>query len=276
MKSARLSAYLDLERAMITLDEAGDPLADRIRDRMIDSVWYALTLAEKEFLNRRTARSGAADPSVAYKNSPKGGAMDAMEIIIADRDWWKRRAQDLEARLTTPQPSAPKCERCGGYGLIPISQNMSSPCPDCTTPPAGGKTSEACPCGSTLPRERCHSKEPAPSPATGEELVRVTTNPEDDDFLVWSDIRHGALAWHEEKAIAGEWARRISDHIQSERSRARREAWEEAAKVCDSYQSEIEGYRRDGYGELDSFERGKWSGATVSAKRIRALAEGEQ
>jgi hypothetical protein len=51
--SARLHAYLALERAMIELDLAADPLADTIRDRM-DDVWYALSDSDREWLDLRS------------------------------------------------------------------------------------------------------------------------------------------------------------------------------------------------------------------------------
>src|SRR5438093_1466110 len=51
--SVRLRAYLALERAMLDLDEASDPLADVIRDRM-DDVWYALSEEDRSRLDRRT------------------------------------------------------------------------------------------------------------------------------------------------------------------------------------------------------------------------------
>lgn len=48
----RLKSYLALERAMIDLDEAGDEMADAIRDRM-DPIWLGLTPQEWEALDNR-------------------------------------------------------------------------------------------------------------------------------------------------------------------------------------------------------------------------------
>ena len=50
--SARFDAYVALERAMLELDEAGDPMADSIRDLM-DPIWYALTDEEHAQLDAR-------------------------------------------------------------------------------------------------------------------------------------------------------------------------------------------------------------------------------
>lgn len=60
MSSARLSAYLDLERAMLELDGVDDPFADQIRDTM-DSLWHALTAEERTFINARGMILDAAD-----------------------------------------------------------------------------------------------------------------------------------------------------------------------------------------------------------------------
>jgi len=48
-----LDAYLDLERTMVVLDDAGDPMADALRDAL-DPIWYALTDDDRAFLNRRS------------------------------------------------------------------------------------------------------------------------------------------------------------------------------------------------------------------------------
>ena len=50
--SPELRRYLDLERAMIALDEVGDPRADTLRDAM-DPLWYALLEEEQAWLNHR-------------------------------------------------------------------------------------------------------------------------------------------------------------------------------------------------------------------------------
>lgn len=45
--------YLDLERAMIALDELGhEGLADMLRDAM-DPLWYALSVAAQRWLDQR-------------------------------------------------------------------------------------------------------------------------------------------------------------------------------------------------------------------------------
>jgi hypothetical protein len=52
MSNPRLAAYLGLEREMLALDAAGDPLADQLRDAM-DPLWYALTDEEHARLDAR-------------------------------------------------------------------------------------------------------------------------------------------------------------------------------------------------------------------------------
>lgn len=48
-----LARYLDLERRMIALDDAGDEAAaEAVRDEM-DDVWNALTPEERDELDRR-------------------------------------------------------------------------------------------------------------------------------------------------------------------------------------------------------------------------------
>jgi hypothetical protein len=51
--NARWRAYLALERAMLELDLAADPLADHIRDLM-DPLWYALSDEEHRLLDARS------------------------------------------------------------------------------------------------------------------------------------------------------------------------------------------------------------------------------
>ncbi len=55
--SVRLDAYLDLERTMLALDDAGDAMADVLRDAL-DPIWYALTDDDRAFLNRRSIAAG--------------------------------------------------------------------------------------------------------------------------------------------------------------------------------------------------------------------------
>jgi hypothetical protein len=52
MSGPRLQAYVRLERAMLDLDAADDPLADALRDAM-DPIWYALTEEERAVLDGR-------------------------------------------------------------------------------------------------------------------------------------------------------------------------------------------------------------------------------
>lgn len=59
----RLVAYLLLEEAMVRLDDASDPLADKVRD-MMDPVWYGLSAAERAWLDDRPPLGEAVDDSV--------------------------------------------------------------------------------------------------------------------------------------------------------------------------------------------------------------------
>ena len=53
-----LDSYLDLERTMMALDNAGDPAADGLRDAL-DLIWYGLTDEDRALLNRRRQPSAA-------------------------------------------------------------------------------------------------------------------------------------------------------------------------------------------------------------------------
>ena len=48
----RLRAYLALERAMVDLDDAGDPVGDDLRDRM-DPIWLKLSVDDRAALDAR-------------------------------------------------------------------------------------------------------------------------------------------------------------------------------------------------------------------------------
>jgi len=54
----RLRAYLALERAMVDLDDAGDPVGDDLRDRM-DAIWLKLSAEDRAALDGRVG-----DPSL--------------------------------------------------------------------------------------------------------------------------------------------------------------------------------------------------------------------
>lgn len=53
LTSARLSAYLALEREMLALDNVGDPVAETLREAM-DALWYGLSDEEHALLDDRT------------------------------------------------------------------------------------------------------------------------------------------------------------------------------------------------------------------------------
>ena len=48
----RLRAYLALERAMVDLDDAGDPVGDDLRDLM-DGIWLKLSAEDRAVLDCR-------------------------------------------------------------------------------------------------------------------------------------------------------------------------------------------------------------------------------
>jgi hypothetical protein len=50
--STRLDGYLALERIMLELDEANDPIAEQIRDAM-DPLWHSLAEDERAYLDHR-------------------------------------------------------------------------------------------------------------------------------------------------------------------------------------------------------------------------------
>jgi hypothetical protein len=95
--SLRLDAYLELERAMMTLDDADDPMADRLRDAL-DPLFYSLTDEEHAFLNRRSIAPGpayvvrvAVDAGLFMSSLAVKGKADALQTLTAPIvvDDWK-------------------------------------------------------------------------------------------------------------------------------------------------------------------------------------------
>ncbi|MGH7434305.1 MAG: hypothetical protein ACRENE_01360 [Polyangiaceae bacterium] len=94
--SLRLDAYLELERAMMALDDADDPMADRLRDAL-DPIWYSLTDEEHAFLNRRSIAPGpayairvAVDAGLFTTNfdeAGNGGVLQTLSAPIVVDDW---------------------------------------------------------------------------------------------------------------------------------------------------------------------------------------------
>ena len=78
----RLRAYLALERAMVDLDDAGDPVADELRDRM-DPLWLVLPPEDRAALDARTA-----DPSIfaghVGPREPRTGASPRRDLIVRE------------------------------------------------------------------------------------------------------------------------------------------------------------------------------------------------
>ena len=90
--SARLDAYLDLERTMRALDDLGDPMAEALRDAL-DPIWYALSDEDRLFLNRRrivdgpayVARLQLADD--IFMPVPDPSAKETQTTTIVVHDW---------------------------------------------------------------------------------------------------------------------------------------------------------------------------------------------
>jgi hypothetical protein len=68
----RLRAYLALERAMVDLDDVGDPVADELRNRM-DPIWLKLSPAEREALDARFGDPSLFAGSVRSPQVPSHG-----------------------------------------------------------------------------------------------------------------------------------------------------------------------------------------------------------
>lgn len=78
----RLRAYLALERAMVDLDDVGDPVADELRYRM-DPIWLKLSQEERAALDARTN-----DPSMFAGNV---GSRELLTGVSLRRDLTVRR-----------------------------------------------------------------------------------------------------------------------------------------------------------------------------------------
>lgn len=89
--SVRLGAYLSLERAMLALDDAGDPMADALRDAL-DPLWYGLTDDDRVFLNRRASLPG---PIETFE-----GAIEFLRLFPSD-------AQSPGNLTTAPEEFSP-------------------------------------------------------------------------------------------------------------------------------------------------------------------------
>ena len=72
-----LKAYLALERAMVELDDAGDPVGDELRDRM-DPIWLKLSVEDRAALDHRvgdpltTLSSRSMDSSTTSQSRRRG------------------------------------------------------------------------------------------------------------------------------------------------------------------------------------------------------------
>ena len=84
----RLRAYLALERAMVDLDDAGDPVGDELRDRM-DPIWLKLSDEDRDALDGRTG-----DPSRF------AGTLGPRDLVPADDPVVTTPRRDLTVRCS--------------------------------------------------------------------------------------------------------------------------------------------------------------------------------
>ena len=99
--TARLDAYLALERVMLLLEDAGDPLADNLRDVM-DPVWYALSDEEHAVLDAREIGTATSlhpirfplGSEVFVKPAEPVGPLESIrdQNVGREFDGWKRAA----------------------------------------------------------------------------------------------------------------------------------------------------------------------------------------
>lgn len=66
----RLKAYLALERAMVDLDDAGDPVGDELRDRM-DPIWLCLSNEDRQALDIRIGNASLFAGTLRPENRPE-------------------------------------------------------------------------------------------------------------------------------------------------------------------------------------------------------------
>lgn len=108
LMSARLRTYLALERHMLALDEAGDPLADALRDAM-DPIWYSLTDDEHQILNERTvvvarepALAARIEPFFSPPSSTPIAPASSVRAILSDSNLSPAVTLDLECFFLPP------------------------------------------------------------------------------------------------------------------------------------------------------------------------------
>jgi hypothetical protein len=76
-----MEGYLALERVMLGLDDAGDSMADRVRDAM-DPLWYGMTDEERAQLNSR----GFIAAGAACMRIPLGEGLFSSPVGLAPAD----------------------------------------------------------------------------------------------------------------------------------------------------------------------------------------------
>ena len=99
----RLRAYLALERAMVDLDDAGDPVGDELRDRM-DPIWLKLSEEDRNALDFRIGDpsrfAGTLGPplgeQISSDSMPEGDKICAVEksmhVVFEILALWDREA----------------------------------------------------------------------------------------------------------------------------------------------------------------------------------------
>lgn len=106
--TSRLDAYLCLERQMMALDDAGDPLADVIRDSM-EPIWCSLNPEERAYLDSRTiigaASLAGSRPSVPSRQARPDTAKPHERHSHGETDQPAVAAERHEAGGATPAPT---------------------------------------------------------------------------------------------------------------------------------------------------------------------------
>lgn len=249
----------DLEKDVVALFERVGALEAVVRDH---SRALRARVAERE----KTETSGSRPAAVPTAGPSAGDGAD--KVPEKHTDGGSREQTGTSSEGATPAP----CPTCGGDGEI-VNANpdlLPFACPKCRAPASSPAPAapEACPCGSTLPRARCH---PIKAPeARGDE----DENPDSIVALVDADIHMitvGGVLLELRTCRNGASAlvTQLRGILRAERVRARDAALEEAARACDA----IAEREREKIGEVHTitpYDRNRWT-ALECAERIRAL-----
>jgi hypothetical protein len=80
----RLRAYLALERAMVDLDDAGDPVGDDLRDRM-DEIWFKLSVEDRAALDARSGDASSFAGLVGDTPNPVDRGSRRRDLAVRDQ-----------------------------------------------------------------------------------------------------------------------------------------------------------------------------------------------